>query len=189
VNDRAAVVDLLVARHACIDCLARLTGLCVKAVIAVVTELLKYFSMTVSEGFCEICTKRAMVHRLGHRKRLAGISILFVDDSAAIRASVPTYFQHFGANVIVTANGIEALAEFERARPTVIVSDLSMPGMSGLEFMERVRKLEGPRIPAIAYTASAHMEDAALAVGFDSFLVKPLSCHDVLEEIARLTGI
>ena len=120
------------------------------------------------------------------RRGLAGVSVLFVDDNLDSRLILTAYLEHYGAQVTAVASAPEALRALERLRPDVIVSDISMPGMTGIALLEEVRKMDGPRIPAIAYTAFPDMKDAALSAGFDSYVVKPLDPAGLLDEIARL---
>ena len=111
---------------------------------------------------------------------------MFVDDNLDSRLIVTAYLEHYGAQVTAVASAPEALRALERLRPDVIVSDISMPGMTGIALLKEVRKMDGPRIPAIAYTAYRDMKDAALSAGFDSYCVKPLDPAGLLDEIARL---
>ncbi len=86
-------------------------------------------------------------------------------------------------------NAREALGFLAVARPHVIVSDLAMPGMAGLEFIAHVRQLPGQgetRTPAIAYTTSNHLRAAALAAGFDSYVVKGADRRLLTDEVVRL---
>ena len=119
-------------------------------------------------------------------KRIAGVSVLFVDDNLDSRLIVTAFLEHYGALVTSVASGPEALAAFQKIRPDVIVSDISMPGMTGIALLEQVRALDSRRIPAIAYTAFANMKEVALSAGFDSYLIKPLDPTALLDEIARL---
>ena len=119
-------------------------------------------------------------------KRLAGVSVLFVDDNLDSRLIVTSFLEHYGADVTAVASGPEALTALQRRRPDVLVSDISMPGMTGITLLEQVRKLDGQPVPAIAYTAFANMKEAALSAGFDSYLIKPLDPTALLDEIARL---
>jgi len=95
--------------------------------------------------------------------------------------------QHCGALVSVYPSADAALADLAEFLPTVFISDLSMPGLDGLQFLQRMRQLppeRGGNVPAIAITA--YYEDFAAAValeaGFDAYMIKPIR----LEELARL---
>ena len=123
---------------------------------------------------------------MSDKRRLDGVSVLFVDDNLDSRLIMTAFLEHHGARITAVASGPEALTTLERTRPDVIVSDISMPGMTGIAFLELVRKMDGARIPAIAYTAFPNLRNAAHAAGFDSYFVKPLDPVGLVDEIARL---
>ena len=79
--------------------------------------------------------------------------ILVVDDEAAIRATAQTLLTARGYEVITAADGFDGLVQLRRSLPDVIISDLSMPNMSGFEFLSVVRK-RFPQIPVIAMSGS-----------------------------------
>jgi CheY-like chemotaxis protein len=88
--------------------------------------------------------------------------------------------------------GAQALEGFEARRPDLILLDISLPGMDGLEVLKRVRGnpvLDG--IPVIALTAHAMATDREqfLAAGFDEYVAKPITREvELLDKIARLLG-
>jgi CheY-like chemotaxis protein len=123
------------------------------------------------------------------RKRLHGLSILFIDDNSDTREIVTVSLLDQGAHVFLARSAAEALTLLETTRPDIIVSDLSMPGMSGVALMERVRRLRGRPIPAIAFTAFPDMKGDALAAGFDGYLLKPLDPHVLTAEIERVAAL
>jgi CheY-like chemotaxis protein len=123
--------------------------------------------------------------------RLDGIHILVVEDDDDARYVLQSYLTYHGADVATARSGTEALALVVRVPVHVVVSDLSMPGMSGIEFMVQFRKLPGQTenpTPAIACTAFADVlhRDAALASGFQVFVRKPFDPLTVVHEVARL---
>jgi CheY-like chemotaxis protein len=82
-----------------------------------------------------------------------------------------------GAQVIPAENGVDAVALFEREQPDLILMDVQMPEMDGLEATRRIREMEsGSRVPIIALTAAALKEDQekCLEAGMDSFMSKPV---------------
>ena len=124
---------------------------------------------------------------------LAGIRVLVVDDDADARDLITAVLGQSGAEVVTAASAAEALDALARARPHVLVSDLSMPGDDGYELLERVRALgldrEG-RVPAVALTAFARAEDRAraLAVGYAVHVPKPVEPAALVEVVARLAS-
>ncbi|MGH2608300.1 MAG: response regulator [Tepidiformaceae bacterium] len=117
--------------------------------------------------------------------------MLIVDDNCAAIYVLAKILSHRGAVTITADSSKAALARLAQMRVTVIVSDVSMPGFSGHDFMRAVRGLPsaaGKNIPAIALTAfdEAGQRQAATAAGFDGYLVKPFDVDALVREIARL---
>ena len=120
---------------------------------------------------------------------LRGITVLLVDDNTDSREVFSRYLTHFGAQVVDVPDPAAALALLQRMRFDVIVSDLSMPGMSGIDFLTAVRRLPSERerlTPAIAYTAYDTYRAAALRAGFAVYLIKPIDPPVFVDEVARL---
>ena len=120
---------------------------------------------------------------------LLGIAVLVVEDDEDARHLMNSYLTHFGANVLTASDGAEALRHLQNVRPHVIVTDMSMPGMDGLQLFQEVRRLSGQAerpIPIVALTAFSHLRDAARQAGFQAYFVKPLDLHELVREIARL---
>jgi CheY-like chemotaxis protein len=125
------------------------------------------------------------------RPHLKGVHVLVVDDNEDARNVLSEYLVHLGATVTTAKSGGEALAVVAQIQAHVIVSDISMPGMTGIELIREVRKLPGQRecpTPAIAFTAFARKQDEreALSSGFDVYRAKPIDPLDLAREIARL---
>lgn len=88
--------------------------------------------------------------------------------------------------------GHAALRYLATTRPDVMVVDYTMPGMSGFELLERVRKMDSAGqapIPAILCSAVAGLAAVARAAGFASYITKPFDPIVLVEEIARLAGV
>lgn len=121
---------------------------------------------------------------------LAGVRVLVVEDELENGEMLSYFFRGHGAGVVLVGNGSAGLAELERGRFDVIVSDLGMPGMDGIGFIGEVRAREaegGPQVPAIALTAFARPEDRrkAIQAGFDTFLTKPVDMEELLAAVRR----
>jgi len=123
---------------------------------------------------------------------LRGIHVLLVDDNVDAREIIASFLLHHGAHVTAAESGAEALGLMEAVRPDVIVSDISMPGMTGHEFLQRVRTLPGEAehpTPAIALTILDGHRERARQSGFQTYLVKPVDPSQVVREVARLAGL
>jgi signal transduction histidine kinase len=105
--------------------------------------------------------------------------VLVVDDVATNRLVAMTYLRLMGARPEEVSSGPEALTLIEADPPDVVLLDVLMDGMDGMETFRRIRALPGPagRTPIIAVTADATDErrKACLAAGFDGYITKPIS--------------
>jgi CheY-like chemotaxis protein len=121
---------------------------------------------------------------------LAGIHVLLVDDNEDALIVFGAHLTHLGAIVTVARNGPEALDCLTKVRADVIVTDLSMPGMDGIEFVRRLRRQRGEDTnptPVIGVTAFPYTFSPRVAVepGFRAFLVKPVAPSRLAEEVRR----
>jgi CheY-like chemotaxis protein len=124
---------------------------------------------------------------------LDGIRVLVVDSDADQRELYTLVFVHQGAQVVAVASADNALAEIVRAKPDVVVSDISLPDKDGYELLQAVRALtpeRGGRIPAVAVTGWARAQDRtrALAAGFQAHLAKPVVLDTLVAVVAALVG-
>lgn len=122
---------------------------------------------------------------------LRGVHVLVVDDNEDARLILGAYLEHLGANITLAGSGVEGLAALAEIRAHVIVSDLAMPGMDGIEFLRRVRQLPGQAqnpTPAIAFTGftDRYNDTRARAAGFQMLLAKPTDPVEIAELIGRL---
>ena len=105
--------------------------------------------------------------------------ILAVDDEAGILRLIKLELSSQGFRVIVAGEGEEALRMAEQQRPDIVILDIVMPEMSGLEVMRRLR--ERTSVPVILLTAKDHDEDKVrgLEMGADDYLVKPFNPEEL----------
>ena len=114
--------------------------------------------------------------------------VLVVDDEEIVRDSLASWLTEDGYTVDTAPDGPTAL-EMLRVRPyAVVLGDLKMPGMDGLEMLVRARRLR-PETPIILMTAYATVETAVQAMkqGAHDYLVKPFEPEDLSQMVARLT--
>ncbi|MBS1805104.1 MAG: response regulator [Acidobacteria bacterium] len=111
--------------------------------------------------------------------------ILFVDDDAAMREVMALILSEEGFDVVTAGDGVEALAELRRGLPDLIISDLHMPRMSGIEFLSVVRR-RFPSLPAIAVSGAYDLSQSyAAGVMADAFYPKGQSNPDELIRTIR----
>jgi PAS domain S-box-containing protein len=121
------------------------------------------------------------------------LRILLVEDNPLNQILAQRLIRKRGDHLVVTNNGREALAALENERFDLILMDVQMPEMSGVEVTAEIRRKEkdtGEHIPIIATTASAMKEDRDLCLeaGMDAYISKPIERETLFETIGRLTG-
>ena len=123
------------------------------------------------------------------------LTFLVVDDSATIRQLLTLTLRKFnsGSNlkIIEATDGREALEKVRMAHYDLVLTDIKMPNMDGLEFLHRVRtELENTTLPVIIISTKGEEEDVArgMALGATAYLTKPVSAPKLLETIGRILG-
>jgi PAS domain S-box-containing protein len=103
------------------------------------------------------------------------IVLLTIDDDAALRRSVRGYFEDFDFEVLEAEDGKTGLAVFRNERPDVVLVDLRMPGLGGLEVIQAIAE-EAPEIPVIVLSGTGVIGDAidAIRKGAWDFVTKPI---------------
>jgi CheY-like chemotaxis protein len=123
------------------------------------------------------------------RDLMVGWNVLVMDDDPDALDIVSTLLAMYGANVITATNGRDGLETIKKHRPRFVITDLSMPEMTGWE-MTKVLKNDRTLldIPVIALTAFGRPEDRsrALAMGFHNYLTKPLRPETFIKDLLVL---
>ncbi|NJR56017.1 MAG: response regulator [Acaryochloris sp. CRU_2_0] len=111
---------------------------------------------------------------------------MVVDDEATIRRILATRLSMVGYEVVVAADGEEALAQFEAESPDLIVLDVMMPKMNGLQVCQTLRQTTG--VPIIMLTALGEVSDRikGLELGADDYLPKPFSPKELESRIQAI---
>ena len=113
-------------------------------------------------------------------------TILIVEDNLVLREGLSDILNQEGFNVILTADGQEALEEMQHINPDLILSDISMPVMNGYDFFSRVRECsEWVTIPFVFLTARGDREDLLRGknLGAEDYLIKPISRDELLTAV------
>ena len=131
--------------------------------------------------------------RRGLRDGRQELRILLVEDNTMNQVLAQRLIQKWGHKLTVAGNGRQALAALEKEKFDLILMDVQMPEMSGIDVAAAIREKEkgtGERVPIIATTASAMKEDRerCLAAGMDAYISKPIERDVLLETIHGLTG-
>ncbi|WP_061239215.1 PAS domain S-box protein [Ectopseudomonas composti] len=156
---------------------------------------------TEGQGSCfsvelPLCAgKRRASQQRAVMPQLGPLNILAADDVPQNLELLQLTLEHFGHRVHCVGDGQGALQAFIEERFDLILMDVQMPGVDGLEASRRIRELEAAEarepIPIIALTASVLDQDrqAALDSGMNGFASKPLDVSALLWEIARVLGL
>jgi DNA-binding response OmpR family regulator len=107
--------------------------------------------------------------------------ILVVDDDPTVSDVVRRYLERAGYAVTLAGDGLGALAAFERDRPDLVVLDLMLPGIDGLEVCRRLRA-SAPDVPIVMLTALGEESDRVLGLrlGADDYVTKPFSPRELV---------
>jgi DNA-binding response OmpR family regulator len=110
-------------------------------------------------------------------------TILVVDDEPQIVRLVRAYLEEAGFHVVTASDGQEALYVARHERPDLVVLDILMPQMDGLEFTRRIRREQN--VPIIMLTARAEEADrlVGLELGADDYVTKPFSPREIVARV------
>src|SRR5690606_19805936 len=134
-------------------------------------------------GYHVHCTRRRLP---GNPMHNPSATLLIIDDDEAVRTSLAAYLEDSGFAVEQASNGVQGLEMFEREQPDLVICDLRMPQVDGLELIRRIGELETPA-PVIVVSGAGVMGDVveALRLGAADYLIKPLEDLAVLEHSVR----
>lgn len=114
------------------------------------------------------------------------LSVLYVEDEPFLRERIRIVLDMHFDRVLSACNGQEGLDMFTRERPDIVVSDIQMPEMDGLEMVERIRMMapDTPVIICTAFSETAYLLKA-IELGVSAYVRKPLDCRQLVEIITR----
>lgn len=122
--------------------------------------------------------------------RLDGVRVVAVDDERDSLNLLRTILEAAGASVRTVGNGPDALDAIRAEPGDVLIADIGMPGMDGLQLIRALRQMDEPArsMPAAALTAYARSHDrmTSLASGFQMHLVKPIDPLELIVAVATL---
>ena len=113
-----------------------------------------------------------------------GSKILVIDDEEDLRENLKYVLQMKGYVVELAEDGVKGLEVLENFHPDLIILDLNMPNMGGIEFYQRICVHDIPRYPVFVLTARANMEKLFKDFNVDGFMAKPFEITELLEEIS-----
>lgn len=130
---------------------------------------------------------------VGHDSPLGGVRVLLVEDHAVVREVISRLLVEFGAAVTAAGGVAEALEAFERERPDVVLSDISMADEDGYALIRKLRALpwdRGGQTPAAGLTGLCAVQDRArvLQAGFQYYVAKPVDALMLVSVVAILAA-
>ena len=118
------------------------------------------------------------------------ITVLVVEDDPRLQVIARKVLERTGYLVLLAGDGEQGVAMAADHQPAVILMDVSLPGMDGLEATRRI-KAANPAQPIVACTAHAMRGDRerVLAAGCDAFLSKPYQLGDLINAVSQFAGL
>lgn len=123
------------------------------------------------------------------RSLASAINVLIVDDSSSARRSLSQAAKDAGFDVRTAIDGVEAITLIEELRPDLVLTDLEMPKMNGLELAAHLRAADNTRdLPIVMVTSRSTEKHKAQAIstGVNSYITKPFSNDDLIYEMHQL---
>lgn len=152
-------------------------SLTIKALAVKDTELVSYMP--------ELSTESPHVIIDGHDARVTG-RVLLAEDNPDNQRLVSMYLKKLGAEVVIAKNGKEAIEKTEKEHFNLILMDMQMPVMNGVDATKRLREMNYKQ-PIVALTANAMKEDidTCIDAGCNDFIKKPISQNEFMQHITK----
>ncbi|GAB5476466.1 MAG: glycosyltransferase [Maribacter sp.] len=118
------------------------------------------------------------------------MKVLTIDDQTLILLSVEKRLQELGYTVKTAATGKDGIAIFQSFEPDLVLVDINMPDMNGLEVVQHIRSIEENRTPILVMSGNTN-EDVIMQgfdMGVDDYMKKPVSLNEMVARIKRLIG-
>lgn len=118
---------------------------------------------------------------------LSNWKVIIVDDESDNIGVVKLVLEFHNAQVFTAESGYQCIELLEDVSPSLLLIDIQMPGMSGFELLDNIRK-DRPHIPMIAVTAYSMDSDIEriLEAGFDGYLPKPINAITLVEDVQQI---
>lgn len=118
----------------------------------------------------------------------AAPQVLIVDDSVSVRQSLAELIEEGGYEPVLARDGVEAVDALRKKLPSIVLSDMEMPRMNGLELVSYIRSTHGRELPVVMITSRTMQKhrQQAMDAGVDLYVTKPFSEDDLLSSIENL---
>ena len=126
----------------------------------------------------------------GFYDKLKNMTILYAEDEIGIRQNIADSLRYYVKDVYEANDGEEAYDVYKDKSPDIILSDIHMPNVNGIEFIKKVRK-EDRNIPVVMITAYTDKEYLleAVTLHMEKYIVKPLDLDDLFETLDQCVNI
>ena len=123
------------------------------------------------------------------RNLLLNLKVLYIEDEEFTRNELSMYLKRRVGQLFTAKNGIEGLAAFKKNCPDLVLTDLKMPEMSGIEFIEAIRE-NGSQCPVIVISALSDTETIikAVDIGIVKYVIKPLDTNELINSMEALAA-
>lgn len=114
-------------------------------------------------------------------------TVLIIDDEEDLRDTVGYKFKSAGFEVVTAIDGVDGLEKLKDVSPDLIILDMNMPRMNGLEFYQKIKGPDDkPKYPVLILTARANMEQLFHDLDVDGFLAKPFELDELLSVAGQI---
>jgi len=121
------------------------------------------------------------------RELSKNFTVLYVEDDLSIQKSMVNYLSKFFKEVVSATNGLEGLEAYKKREFDVVITDLSMPMMNGLDMLERIKEINYEQLVLVT---SAHSESnyilGAIRAGIDGYIIKPFDFEQLNNELFKI---
>ena len=115
-------------------------------------------------------------------------SILYVEDEKAIQAELAEFLENFCETLYLADDGFQGLKEFEKHKPSIVVSDIKMPVMDGIEMTKRIKEVDSEaRIVFTTAFSDVSFFQEAIELQVDGYILKPISLDALEKKILSIT--
>jgi DNA-binding response OmpR family regulator len=116
------------------------------------------------------------------------VRVLVADDDPDIRDLVDFKLSQAGYAVQAVPDGLSAWESFQQETPALVILDVMMPGLSGIDVLRKIRDSHAPSTPVLLLSAKSRDNDVdtGFAVGADDYVVKPFSPRELLHRVNRM---
>ncbi len=117
------------------------------------------------------------------------IKVLIAEDEKVMRFMITDFLESFGYQVLQSDNGLDAYVLWKKERPDILVTDINMPKMNGVDLLKKIKEKE-PNFPVVLITG-VNVEKVKSIVSennADGFLTKPFKMKDLIRVLQTLTN-